>query len=301
MVPVRELPYGPAAPYGRIMRPDRWQHPTTRQKATNPLASPGASTDDPIKPGTARHAHADWDALLNRIAQKRFLVVTTPNKSGGMTYSIPSLSNAERDLLNADRFALRSNGRLGSIYENQRLEIDRVVRWIATQGRNPSALILIDRSAKFGSAAPDSIKKLMTAWRTSEEVGTALRQESTRRIVEQERARENALPMPDGHEHLERTPEQLQRVLDGQYPDPDFIRSPLVKAFSTALRSQSSTDAEIESLARQISESYATREAVMQYGPELAAAYSYHLKGSSSRAGETERAGRTGRGQGHGR
>jgi hypothetical protein len=33
MVPIRELPYGPAATYGRITRPDRWQHPTTRQKA----------------------------------------------------------------------------------------------------------------------------------------------------------------------------------------------------------------------------------------------------------------------------
>jgi hypothetical protein len=33
MVPIHELPYGPAAPYGRITRPDRWQHPTTPQQA----------------------------------------------------------------------------------------------------------------------------------------------------------------------------------------------------------------------------------------------------------------------------
>jgi hypothetical protein len=37
MVPVRELPYGPAASYGRILTPDRWQHPITRQQARNLL------------------------------------------------------------------------------------------------------------------------------------------------------------------------------------------------------------------------------------------------------------------------
>ena len=47
MVPVRELPYGPAASYGRIFRPERWQYSTTRRKDKNPLASPGASTDEP--------------------------------------------------------------------------------------------------------------------------------------------------------------------------------------------------------------------------------------------------------------
>lgn len=37
MVSVRELPYGPAASYGRITRPDTWQHPTARQQAKNLL------------------------------------------------------------------------------------------------------------------------------------------------------------------------------------------------------------------------------------------------------------------------
>ena len=45
LVPVRELPYGPAAP-SLHQRPDRWQHPTTCQFFKKPLALGGASTDE---------------------------------------------------------------------------------------------------------------------------------------------------------------------------------------------------------------------------------------------------------------
>jgi hypothetical protein len=44
MVPVRELPYGPAA-MRRNNRPDRWQHPTIATYPNLPLASSGASAD----------------------------------------------------------------------------------------------------------------------------------------------------------------------------------------------------------------------------------------------------------------
>lgn len=44
MVPVRELPYGPAA-MRRNNRPDRWQHPAIATYPNLPLASSGASTD----------------------------------------------------------------------------------------------------------------------------------------------------------------------------------------------------------------------------------------------------------------
>jgi len=43
VVPVRELPYGPAT--WSHHRPDRWQHPTTCQTPQIPLATKGASTD----------------------------------------------------------------------------------------------------------------------------------------------------------------------------------------------------------------------------------------------------------------
>ena len=46
LVPVRELPYGPAAP-SLHQRPDRWQHPTTCQPSSkNRLHLAGASTDE---------------------------------------------------------------------------------------------------------------------------------------------------------------------------------------------------------------------------------------------------------------
>jgi len=44
MIPVRELPYGPAAS-SLHQRPDRWQHPTTCHNSPMPLATEGASTD----------------------------------------------------------------------------------------------------------------------------------------------------------------------------------------------------------------------------------------------------------------
>ena len=43
VVPVRELPYGPAT--WSHHRPDRWQHPITCQTLNKPLATEGASTD----------------------------------------------------------------------------------------------------------------------------------------------------------------------------------------------------------------------------------------------------------------
>jgi hypothetical protein len=50
LVPVRELPYGPAAP-SLHQRPDGWQHPTTCQPSSKPLALGGASTDE-FAPGS---------------------------------------------------------------------------------------------------------------------------------------------------------------------------------------------------------------------------------------------------------
>ena len=47
MEPVRRLSYGPAAFEKPHKRPDRCQHPTTRQPTKNPLASPGTSTNEP--------------------------------------------------------------------------------------------------------------------------------------------------------------------------------------------------------------------------------------------------------------
>jgi len=44
MIPVRELPYGPAVS-SLHRRPDRWQHPTTCHNSPIPLATEGASTD----------------------------------------------------------------------------------------------------------------------------------------------------------------------------------------------------------------------------------------------------------------
>jgi hypothetical protein len=55
MVPIRELPYGPAATYCRITRPDRWQHPTTRQKAKIHLLLRGRPQDEPS-------SRSQWDA-----------------------------------------------------------------------------------------------------------------------------------------------------------------------------------------------------------------------------------------------
>lgn len=44
VVPVRELPYGPAAQLHD--RPGRWQHPTTCQNLNKPLATEGAPTEE---------------------------------------------------------------------------------------------------------------------------------------------------------------------------------------------------------------------------------------------------------------
>jgi hypothetical protein len=53
MVPVRELPYGPAAS-SLHYRPDRWQHPTLCQNFQIPLATEGASTDEGPSIGLTR-------------------------------------------------------------------------------------------------------------------------------------------------------------------------------------------------------------------------------------------------------
>ena len=228
----------------------------------------------PIKPGSPKHTYEEWEKLLSLIAEKRIHIVELPNKQGGKTYSVPSLDDAQNEILGTERFSNRTNNRLGSIYENQQLEIDRLVRWISTKGQERNVLIIADEKVNFRNA-PASISTLMANWNKAEPVISALRSEMERRIITDAINEHTSLPMPNVPGLEELTPSERQAKAEYNYPPPRLVRTSEVKAFCEELRSAAPSIRELEYLVMQIHANPAARADVMRYTAALAEEYEY--------------------------
>jgi hypothetical protein len=151
-----------------------------RRRDDAPSLFPLEESVPPTKPGTTRAEYEDWDNLIARISSDRIAVIRTENARGAATYDVPALSPAERALLDAPRFRKRTGGRLASIERSQQREVERLIRWITTQGRDPEKLVIEGRNARLG-VAPESVRRLMRDWRVMPSVVDAIRSENDRR------------------------------------------------------------------------------------------------------------------------
>lgn len=250
--------------------------------------------DVPVK-SVPRVDHADWEALIRRVASDRIPVRVETIKDGDLRYFVPSLNPDEQDLLNAKRFAHRTNNRLAGIHDRQQHEIKRLVRWISEHGKDPSKLLIEDRTAKLGDV-PAAVRTLMRNWGRHPDVIEAVRNENDRRVeVAKEMAKvETRQPI---REELASGLSREEMLADAaaKYPAPDQVYTPQVSEFTRLLRELASKE-ELQTAADRIHASVDAREDVNRHTVELATAYGQHVEGADLRGAGMARYERTGHG-----
>jgi hypothetical protein len=265
-----------------------------RRKVEDPVLFPLEPSMAPEKPGTLRAEHTAWDELIKRISSDRVLVTRVEDARGRATFEVPSLSAREQATLGMERFGNRTAARLGAIHQSQQREVERLIRWIVKEGRNPDQLAIVDRRAKVADA-PKSVHRLMKDWGVHPMVGEALRAEATRRAEEASKARtadrviapEPAATIPsktisktpdaDATIAPEREDERLareQRVADLRrlLPEPSAALTDQVETLIRLLREDADRK-ELQAAAERVRLDAAAREDVHRHGLDLSQRY----------------------------
>lgn len=244
-----------------------------RRKETEPTLYP-VQAMAPIKPGTSKAAHADWNNLLNQVSTDRVMVTKTTNQFGKVVYDVPSLNEPQQAIVRDSRFETRTIARLGGIYDFQRREIERLVRWIDKAGRDPSLLILEDRKARLG-ATPQSIRELFKHWGAHPTVKQALGQESERRAIAEQaplaaaKARADAMPKAVDPVAIKAArAAEIQKL----YSSPDRAETVQVHKFLELIHAGASP-AELQVAADLIRANPIAREEIHRHGLELSHKY----------------------------
>lgn len=260
-----------------------------RRANAEPSLFPLEESVPPTKPGTTRAEYEDWDQLIARISTDRIAVIRRENAKGAATYDVPALSPSERALLDAPRFKKRTGGRLASIERSQQREVERLIRWITTQGRDPAKLVIEGRSARLG-VAPDSVRRLMRDWRVMPSVVDAIRSENDRRaealraasITPPRRATTKVDPVETDNRRAE--------IVAG-LPMPEAAATPQVAELLRRLR-DGEPASRIQEAADAIAEDAIAREDVHRHRIELSRAYNSALTDDAVReARERDRRG----------
>lgn len=244
-----------------------------RKKVVDPTLFDLPHQEPPIKPGTTKAEYSDWDELISRIATKRIPVKAEKMTSGDYKFTVPSLSPAEHELLHARRFANRTTGRLKSIQQQQQQEIQRLVRWIGSQGQSPDALVLKDKTASLGAETRQAVRSLFHHWRTHENVLNAIRAENDRRAELAKIIARQPAPAPIDNA-LEAKKEYAKKV----YPPVSQARTAEVREYLTLLHDAAPIE-KLREAAKKIDASTAARDDVNQHSIELALAYKTHGSG----------------------
>lgn len=253
-----------------------------RRKVEDATLFPLEVQRPPEKPGTVRAEYSTWNDLMSRISSERVLVIQTTDRNGRITHDVPSLDDQERAALRTDRFTTRTGARLAAIHQSQQREIDRLVRWIAKNGRDPEQLTIVDRRARVGDA-PQSVHRLMRDWGIHPDVTQALRTENERRVAESREAaaREAARPVKRTTERRvekvavrDEAVERNERIaeLQRRFPDPSGAHTMQVEELLKKLR-EDADRREIERAAEAVRQDAAAREDVHRHGLELSQAY----------------------------
>ena len=249
-----------------------------RRREVDPVLFPVESSVAPVKPGTTKAAYADWDALVNRISKDRIAIFRGVTTDGETHFDLPTLDPQDRDLLFASRFLNRTTSRLNAIYDAQKREIDRLVRWIQKNGKDPEQLLIQGRSARIGKA-PDSVRTLFRNWRSHPSVLGAIRSENTRRLdaaktAEARAAQDRQIAQKPPVPVTDEAARKAERIAEAErlYPLPAAAQTRQVAAFIQLLR-EHAPKAKIQEAAEAVRADVVAREDVQRLGIELAKAY----------------------------
>jgi hypothetical protein len=263
-----------------------------RRKVTDPTLFDLPVQEAPAKPGTSKGEYADWDALINKISDERVPVKAEPAKGGEVKFSVPSLSPEENALLHAKRFSRRATARLAAIHEKQQQEIQRLSRWINSQGKNPDALTIEGRTASLGKGVREAVRTLFRHWKTHEVIIAAIRAENDRRIeLAKAIANQPAPEVTKAEQEVEYRKAEAAR----KYPPADQAQTPEVRDYIRLLHEAAPED-ELKAAADKIHGNASAREDVNRHTAELAIAYRGHAEGYDQRLAQRQRDQRGGRG-----
>ncbi|AXK43788.1 MobA/MobL family protein [Erythrobacter aureus] len=268
-----------------------------RRKEEDPTLFELPKQEAPVKPGTKKAEHADWDALMNRIVKDRIPIKMETTRSGKAKYTVPALGEEDQDTLKIRRFAYRTTVRLESIYDRQQQEIRRLARWIKEQGHDPEKLILENRIAKVGDVRP-AVRTLMRNWGRHPDILDAVRAEHNRRVEASKVAAqklEQAAPAPTAQPTTGKDIEALRKAAAEKYPEPDTIHTKAVADFARLLR-EVAPEAKLREAADKIYAGAKSRDDVHRYGSNLAVAYDKYVEGVQLREAMRHRNDKGGRG-----
>ena len=183
------------------------------------------------------------------------------------------MSSDENELLHARRFANRTTGRLQSIQQQQQQEIQRLVRWIGSQGQSPGALVIEGRTASLGAGTRQAVRNLFHHWRTHENVLNAIRAENDRRIELAKAIARQPAPAP-----IDNALEAKKAYAKKVYPPVSLARTVEVREYLALLHGAAPIE-KLREAAKKIDASTAARDDVNQHSIELALAYKTHGSG----------------------
>lgn len=254
-----------------------------------PKLFPVEESRAPIKPGTQKAEYEEWDALVNSVSRDRIAVIKSNDDRGRVQYDVPSLSDVEQRILKGDRFAARTGGRLAAIHSTQQREVDRLVRWVEKNGREPATLIIEGRSAKLGAEAPESVRKLMRDWRVHPRVTVAIRAENDRRneaakasIRAEARRRQEPVATPEQRDEAKVRADRLAHLAE-TLPEISDAATPQVARLLTLLRQDAPRTA-VQEAADAVRNDPIAREDVHRHRVELSLAYNSAIEDDDARS-----------------
>lgn len=256
-----------------------------RRKPVDPALFDLPVQEPPIKPETTTADYSDWDELVNRVAANRIPVKAEKLPSGEMKFTVPSLSPEENALLHARRFSRRVGGRLAAIYERQQQEIQRLHRWIKSQGQDPGSLLLIRRSASLGGEVQSAVRTLFRHWGAHASVIGAIREENDRRIELAKAIANQPIPEP---KPADLGIEMRKAHAARSYPQPDQAYTVEVRDFLRLLHEAAPAE-DIQAAADKIHADPYAREDIYKHTIELAVTYRGYVEGADQRLLEWHR------------
>lgn len=256
-----------------------------RKKVADPAVVDLSAQETPIKVGTSRTAYDEFDALIVRIMNERIPIMAEKPSAGLTRFIVPTLAPAEQLLLSDKRFAHRTNQRLSAIRDKQQNEIQRVINWVQSSGRNPDMLRLDNRRASLGEKVKVVVKTLFKHWGRHPDVLAALRAENERRIeLAREQTRQvQAAPVAADQEREARRAEAAEL-----YPTPDQAFTEEVEDFIKLLR-DAAPEEQLQGAADKIHASPRAREDINKHNVHLATAYRQYSEGVDQREAQRAR------------
>ena len=162
----------PTAPLTPSPAPAPEPAPTKPEKAPPAPAEP-ALFDLPIQPAPARPGSTEerqkqWNDLFDKIQSENLFILPKQGVDASRL-TVPSLSEAEKKLLETPELAKRSQARLEAMKKTQDYALDRLGKWLHAHSHDEAKIVFGDRTYVYRDT-PKAIQTLLDKYKLHPEV-----------------------------------------------------------------------------------------------------------------------------------